>query len=55
MADESVEVAVGRSADVQPSLAQVVDGFVVDEESYVTVLHRGVSSKDGVVWLHDCS
>merc|ERR1712083_861316 len=52
LTDESVEVGVGRSLDVQVTAADVIDGFVVDHEGAVGVLKGGVGRQDGVVGLH---
>ncbi|KAG8138511.1 hypothetical protein E2320_004389 [Naja naja] len=50
--DETVEVRVGWALDVQVSVADVVDGFVVHHEGTVRVLQGGVGGQDGVVRLH---
>ena len=52
LANQSVQVGVGGSLNVQVSSADVVDGFVVDHESTVGVLQSGVSGQDGVVGLN---
>jgi hypothetical protein len=53
LADESVQVGVGWSLDVQDSSADIVDGLVVDHEGTVGVLEGGVGGEDGVVWLNN--
>ena len=49
LGDESVEVGVGGSLDVEVSAADVVDGLVVEHDGDVGVLEEGVSGEDGVV------
>ncbi len=55
LTDQSVQVGVGRSLDVQVTTADIVDGLVVDHESAVGVLQGGVGGQDRVVWLDDGS
>ena len=52
LAQQSVEVGVGGTTNVQIASAQVVDGFVVHHEGAVGVLQRGMGGQDGVVGLH---
>ena len=51
LADETVQVGVGRALDVQVAAADVVDGLVVDHEGAVRVLQGGVGRQDRVVRL----
>ena len=53
LADETVEVGVGGTLDVEVAPADIVDGFVVDHEGTVGVFEGGVGGQDGVVWLDD--
>jgi len=53
LGNESVEVGVGWSLDVEVSSADVIDGFVVDHDSNIGVLEEGVGGEDGVVWLNN--
>jgi hypothetical protein len=55
LSDESVQVGVGRSLNVQVSAAHIVQGLVIQAESTVSVLKKGVSGKDVVVWFHNSS
>ena len=55
LADQTVQVGVGGSLDVQVATADVVDGFVVDHEGTVGVLEGGVGCQDRVVGLNDGS
>jgi len=55
LGDESVEVGVGWSLDVQSSSADIVDSFVVKHNGDISVLEEGVSGQDGVVWLNNSS
>ena len=52
LADQTVEVGVGWTLDVQVATADVVDGFIVDHEGTVRVLESGVGGQDGVVGLN---
>ena len=54
LADQPVEVGVGRSLDVEVPPADVVDSLVVDHEGTVNMLERGVSGEDRVVGFHYC-
>merc|ERR1712071_429825 len=53
LTDESIQVGVGGSLDVQVSSADIVDGFVIDHESAVRVLQGGMRGQNTVVWLDD--
>ena len=53
MGDESVQVGVGRSLNIEVSSADIVDGFVVEHDSDIGVLQEGVSGEDGVVGFND--
>ena len=55
LADQTVQVGVGGTLDVQVATADVVDGLVVDHEGAVGVLQGGVGCQDGVVRLNDGS
>ena len=52
LADQTVEVGVGGSFDVQVSAADVVDGLVVYHEGTVGMLQGGMGGQDGVVRLN---
>merc|ERR1712195_96320 len=49
--DETVQVGVGWTFDVQAATADVVDCLVVEHDSNVGVLEEGVGGEHGVVWL----
>lgn len=53
LGDESVQVGVGWSLDVELSSADVEEGLVVEHDGDVGVLEEGVGGEDGVVWLND--
>jgi len=53
LADETVQVGVSWSLNVEVATADVVDGLVVDHEGTVGVLQGGVGGEDGVVGLDD--
>ena len=52
LGDQTVQVGVGRTFNVEVSSADVVDGLVVDHEGTVGVLQGGVGAQCGVVGLH---
>ena len=51
--DQSVEVGVGGSLNVEVATADIVDGLVVEHDGDIGVLKEGVSGEHGVVWLND--
>jgi len=53
LGNESVQVGVGGSFDVQLSSADVVDGFVVQHAGNISVFQQGVGGQDGVVGFND--
>ena len=55
LTDQSVEVGVGRSLNVQVPSADIVDGLVVDHEGTIGVLQSGMGGQDSVVRLHNGS
>lgn len=52
MANQTVEIGVSWSLNVQVTTADVVDGLIVHHEGAVRVFQGGVSGKNGVVWFH---
>jgi len=53
LCDQSVEVSLGGSLDVQVPSADVVNGFVVQQNAHIGVLKQGVGGQHAVVGLHD--
>merc|ERR1711881_809319 len=53
LTDESIQVGVGGSLDIQVSSADVVDGLVVYHKGAVRVLQSGMCREDRVVRLDD--
>jgi len=53
LSDETVEVGVGRTLNVEATTADVVEGLVVKHDGDVGVLEEGVGSEHGVVRLDD--
>ena len=53
LSDESVQVGVGWSLDIEVSSADIVNGLIVDHDGDISVLEEGVSGEDGVVWLNN--
>jgi len=55
LSDESVQVSVGWSLNVEVSSADIVNGLIIDHDGDISVLEEGVSGEDGVVWLNNSS
>jgi len=53
LGNESVQVGVGGSLDVEVSSADVINGFVIEHDSDISVLEERVGCKDGVVGLNN--
>merc|ERR1712151_614129 len=53
LGDQSVQVSVGGSLNVQLSSADIVDGFVVQHNGDIGVLQKRVGGQDGVVGLNN--
>jgi len=51
--DETVQVGVGRTRNVEVATADVIKSLVIHEEGAVSVLQHGVGGEDGVVGLDD--
>jgi len=55
LGDQSVQVGVGGSLDIEIPSADVVNGLVIEHDGNIGVLKEGVSGQDGVVWLNNGS
>ena len=55
LSNESVQVGVGWSFNIKVSSANIIDSFVIKDDSDISVLKKRVSWKDRVVWLNDSS
>jgi len=53
LGDEAVQVGIGGSLDVEGSPADVVDGFIVQQDSHVGVLQEGVGGENTVVGFNN--
>jgi hypothetical protein len=53
LGDQSVQVGVGWSFNVQLSSADIIDSFIVQHNGNISVLKKGVSGQDRVVWLNN--
>jgi len=53
LGNESVQVGVGWSLDIEVSSADIIDGFVINHNGDIGVLKEGVSGEDGVIWLNN--
>ena len=55
LGNESVQVGVGWSLDIEVSSADIVNGLVIKDNGNISVLQKGVSGEHGVVWLNNGS
>ena len=55
LTDQTVEIGVGGSLDVEVPAADIIDGLIVHHEGTVGVLQGGVGGQDGVVGLDNSS
>ena len=53
LGDQTVQVLIAGTGDVQVAAADIVDSLVVDQERAVGILNGAVSRQNRVVWLHD--
>lgn len=54
LSNESVQVGVGGSLDIEVSSADIVDSFVVEHDGDVGVLEERVGGENGVVGFNNC-
>ena len=55
MSNESVQVGIGGSLNIEVSSADIIDGFVIKHNGDISVLKEGVGSEHSVVGLNNCS
>merc|ERR1711985_158368 len=55
LSNESVQVGVGWSLDIEVSSADIVNGLVIKDNGNISVLQKRVSGEHGVVWLNNGS
>ena len=53
LGNESVQVGVGWSLNVEVSSGDIIDGLVIKDNGNISVLQKGVSGEHGVVWLYN--
>jgi hypothetical protein len=53
LSNESVQVGVGWSLNIKVSSADIIDGFVIEDNGNIGVLEKGVSGQHGVIWLNN--
>jgi len=51
LSDESVQVGVGGSLDIEVSSADIIDGLIVEHDGDISVLEERVGGENGVVGL----
>jgi len=52
LTNQTVQVGVRRSFDVEVAATDVVDGLVIDHECAVGMLQGSVRGENRIVWLH---
>ena len=52
LSNESVQVSVGGSLNIEVSSADIVNGFVIEHDCNISVFEEGVSREHRVVWLN---
>ena len=55
LGNESVQVGVGWSLDIEVSSADIIDSFIIKDNGNIGVLQEGVGGEHGVVWLNNGS
>jgi len=55
LSDQTVQVGVGGTLNIQVATADIVDSFVINHESNIRVLKSGMGGQDGVVGLNNGS
>ena len=55
MTNETIEICVGWSFNVQITSANIVDGFVINHKGTVRVFQGSVGGENGVVWFDNSS
>ena len=53
LGDETVEVGVGWTLDIQVSSADIIDGFIIKHDSNIGMFKQRMRGKDGVIWFYD--
>jgi len=53
LGDESVQVGVGWSLDIEVSSADIINSLIVEHDGDISVLEERVSGKNRVVWLNN--
>jgi hypothetical protein len=53
LSNKSVQVGVGWSLNIKVSSADIIDGFVIEDNGNIGVLEKGVSGQHGVIWLNN--
>ena len=55
LGDQTIQVGVGRLLDSELTLADIVQGFVIEAECYIGVFQKGVGGKHRVVRFYNSS
>jgi len=55
LGDQSVQVGVGWSLNIEGSSADIIDGFVIKGDGDISVFKKSMGGEHRVVWLNDGS
>jgi hypothetical protein len=53
LSNESVQVSVSWSLNIQVSSADIIDGLIIKNDCNISVLKKGMGRKNGVIWLNN--
>jgi hypothetical protein len=52
--NESIQVGIGRSFDIEVSSADIINSLIIEHDGDISVLEERVGGENGVVWLNNC-
>lgn len=55
LSNQTVQVVVARTGDIQVASANIVNGLVINKEGTIRVLNGAVSRENSVIGLHNSS
>jgi len=53
LSNESVQVGVGWSLNIEVSSADIIDGFIINHNGNIGMLKERMGGEDGVVWFNN--
>ena len=55
LGNQSVQVGVSGSFNIQVSSADIINGFIVQHNADISVFQKRMSGQDGVIWFNNGS